>query len=370
MKKHKFNIFPEIIKNSEDYVRLKNDLDKNGFDSKQPIYLYEEEILDGWNRQQICHELNITPIYKEFIGDDTDAINFVMRTNKRRNLTSSQWATIAIESEDLIDLIKIDSINRMMSGKKEDNFWNEENDPGQLIVQGKTSEKIADIFNTNRQYINDANKLKKENPEVFDQVKSGEKTITQAKREVKRKEIIKNNEEIIKQEVIKPTGKYDVIVIDPAWDMKKIERDVTPEQVELDYPTMTNEEILNIEIPASDNCHIFLWTTQKYLPFAFECLKHWNINYILTFVWHKNGGFQPFGLPQYNCEFCLYGRIGTPEFIDFKTFNTCFSADRTKHSEKPQFFYDLLNRVTGGRKLDMFNRRKINGFTGYGNESK
>ena len=57
---------------------------------------------------------------------------------------------------------------------------NERVEMGQLIApsekdQNKASSKLANMFNTNRQYINDANKLKETNPEAFEQVKSGEK---------------------------------------------------------------------------------------------------------------------------------------------------------------------------------------------------
>ena len=83
MKKHKFNIFPEMVQ--DDYSRLKYDLMNNGFDPKTPIYLYEGEILDGWNRYKACQELDIFPEYVVFEGTDTEAINFVMRTNKRSN---------------------------------------------------------------------------------------------------------------------------------------------------------------------------------------------------------------------------------------------------------------------------------------------
>ena len=169
-----------------------------------------------------------------------------------------------------------------------------------------------------------------------------------------------------------PRGKYDVIVIDPPWPMKKTEREVRPNQSsEIDYPTMTEDELAQLKIPAADDCHLWLWTTHRFLPMALRLLPCWDFKYVCTFVWHKPGGFQPHGLPQYNCEFALYARRGSPKFAETKAFPVCFQAARGGHSEKPQDFYEMVRRVTGTcRRLDMFNRRKIVGFKSWGNEAK
>ena len=188
-------------------------------------------------------------------------------------------------------------------------------------------------------------------------------------REIKREEIIAKLEDVKAREVKAASGVYDVLVIDPPWDMQKIERDMAPTQVEFDYPTMSEQQLAEMKLPTADDAHVWVWTTHKFLPMALRLLDNWGLKYVCTFVWHKPGGFQPFGLPQYNCEFALYARKGTPQFIDTKAFPTCFQAPRGAHSEKPEAFYDIVRRVTAGRRIDIFNRRQIDGFDLWGNEA-
>ncbi len=170
-----------------------------------------------------------------------------------------------------------------------------------------------------------------------------------------------------------PAGKFSTIVIDPPWEVEKIERYERPNQARLDYATMTEDELTDfgetVDGVAHDDCHLFMWTTHKHFPLALRLLDAWEWKYVLAFVWHKPGGFQPVGLPQYNCEFCLYARRGAPEFRDTKELPVCFNAPRGAHSEKPEKFYEMLRRVTAGPRLDMFSRRQIDGFDGWGNES-
>jgi len=205
----------------------------------------------------------------------------------------------------------------------------------------------------------------------FDKLKTGAITRADVKRDLKRKEVIRNLESISVQKAKAISGVYDVIVVDPPWPMEKVERECRPNQVSsLSYPVMELAEIGDMKIPAAKDCHLFLWSTHRFLPSAFPILQHWGFKYCCAFVWHKPGGFQVAGLPQFNCEFALYARRGSPQFISTKAFSTCFDAPRGGHSEKPSEFYDLVRRVTAGRRLDMFSRRNIEGFDAWGKEAK
>ena len=112
-----------------------------------------------------------------------------------------------------------------------------------------------------------------------------------------------------------PVKRYSTIVVDPPWPMEKILLRGRPNQFGFDYSTMTINEIKALRVPEilHDNSFVFLWTTQKFLPWAFEILSHWDCKYRFTMTWYKNGGFQPFNCPQFNAEFVLVGAKGNPK---------------------------------------------------------
>lgn len=175
-----------------------------------------------------------------------------------------------------------------------------------------------------------------------------------------------HKKEYINELITIPTMKYRTIIVDPPWPVKKIEREVAILQQGYDYNTWTLDAIRDLELPADDNCHLYLWTTQKYLKYSFNIIECWGFTYIFTMVWHKSGGFQPFGLPQYNCEFVIFGKKGDIPFLDTKDFFTCFTATRREHSRKPDEFYNIVMRVSPKPIIDYFSREKRNGIDQYG----
>jgi hypothetical protein len=87
------------------------------------------------------------------------------------------------------------------------------------------------------------------------------------------------------------SGRYGTIVIDPPWPVEKIERVVRPNQALMDYPTMTVPEIerLNVAGMAAQDCHLFCWTTQRFLRETFDIVEGWGFRYVLLMAWRDTG---------------------------------------------------------------------------------
>jgi hypothetical protein len=88
---------------------------------------------------------------------------------------------------------------------------------------------------------------------------------------------------VSRRTVAEPIRLYDVIVIDPPWPMQKIEHDVRPNQSRFDYPTMSEDELNALTLPENTNCHVWLWTTDKFMQMAKRLLEHWSLRYIGIF---------------------------------------------------------------------------------------
>lgn len=191
----------------------------------------------------------------------------------------------------------------------------------------------------------------------------------QKAKQIQREEQIQQQVEDLAQQVIEqPEGLFDVIVIDPPWNygtqlLAEAYRAANP------YPEMTQEELKAIELPANDNCVLFLWTTNKFIWNAKDLLDHWGFNYRCLLVWNK----QQIGLGSFirmQCEFCLIGLKGKPVFKDVHNIRDLIEEQRREHSRKPEAFYKLVEELCTGRKLDYFSRQQRDGWFVYGNDTE
>lgn len=166
-----------------------------------------------------------------------------------------------------------------------------------------------------------------------------------------------------------PDGKFSCIVSDPPWPMQKIERNERPAQgVALDYPVMSLEDIAALPVGdlAADDCHLYLWVTHKFLPAGLDLLDGWGFRYQCVMTWRKNVGITPFSW-MYDTEHVIFARRGSLPLTRLGL-RLSFEAPVAGHSVKPDVFYERVVSASPGPRLEMFSRRKRDGFEAWGNE--
>ena len=167
--------------------------------------------------------------------------------------------------------------------------------------------------------------------------------------------------------------KYQIIVIDPPWPIAKITHKTRPNQIIMDYPMMSIDEIKNLPIGllADNKCWCFLWSIQKFLFDSKDILENWGFKHLLTMTWEKTYG-KSAGMPLYgfrwNIEFILVGYINKPELWPKRPLIPArFSAENIRHSQKPDKFYQLIEPL-GEPRIDIFARKNRDGWDVIGNE--
>jgi N6-adenosine-specific RNA methylase IME4 len=165
-----------------------------------------------------------------------------------------------------------------------------------------------------------------------------------------------------------PADTYDCVVIDPPWSYGT-QYDPTKRKVASPYPEMSIDELKNLDIASNNDCVLFLWTTHKFIWDAKELLEHWGFEYRSMLVWDKEtmgtGDFL-----RLQCEFCLIGLKGKPLLDNPRNIRDIIREHRRGHSRKPEAFYELVERLCPGTKIESFSRSARDGWAAYGNDTE
>lgn len=167
-------------------------------------------------------------------------------------------------------------------------------------------------------------------------------------------------------------GKFSVVSVDPPWpyegETEKITTyDPNGRRVANPYPEMSIEAIKSIELPVLDDSIVFLWTTHKFIKNAFDILQSWGFEYKATMVWDK----EKIGMGAWlrmQCEFCLVGIKGKP-YWENTIYRDIIREPRREHSRKPDAFFEMVENITKGRRLEYFSREKRNNWEVFGNDT-
>lgn len=136
----------------------------------------------------------------------------------------------------------------------------------------------------------------------------------------------------------------------------------------LPYPTMSLEEIKSIPIQefAEIGCHLWLWTTNAFLRQGFDVMEAWGFKYLAPITWHKPSGTGNYFV--HTTQTLLFGYYQKCQFNLERYLPTYFDALPGRHSQKPQYSYELIERISDPERLELFARSKREGWHVWGNE--
>ena len=384
------DFFPLI--EGQELLDLAADIKERGL--HHPILLHPDgSILDGRNRFRACELVGVEPRFDTWDGKGS-LLGLVVSLNlQRRHLSASQRSLLAGKAKAAFaeerHKAQLAALKQNATDQKE---VSERLDPGQA------RDDAGKAFKVSGPLVDAGEKVVLEGaPELIEAVERGSISVQAAaaivdlpkaeqsalvkkgRKEVNRQAKHRTQQRKTQNRVARaataakvvqmPKGQFHCIVIDPPWPMEKIARDERPKQVGFEYPTMTKAQMLALPIPrlAFKNCHLYLWTTHKHLPLAFELATAWGFSYECLMTWVKNVGFTPYSWMR-STEHVLFCRRGKLDLLKVGA-RLDFSAKVREHSRKPDVFYQLVRECSPGPRLDMFSREAHDGFEGWGNET-
>ncbi len=171
------------------------------------------------------------------------------------------------------------------------------------------------------------------------------------------------------------TQKFHTIYADPPWfesgggvicrgAQKHYSLLKTPQIIEI-----MSDVLANI---VEDNAHLYLWTTNTYLPEGLKVIEALGFRYLTCITWIKN----QIGLGQYFrglTEHCLFAVKGKQPYKYLENGKraqgvTGFYSSKTGHSVKPKEIYDMIEKVSYPPYLELFARNTRLGWDSWGNE--
>jgi len=172
------NLFP-LLEGTK-FDSLKADIAENGL--LQPIVVYDGQILDGRNRHRACVDLSIEYASVEYDGDNPTAFVWAMN-GVRRHLSTGQLTAIGVK---MLPLFKKDGQKRQLANLKYSKQF-VEGSKRTPRIQGKATKKAAAIVGVGATTIWRADYVKKNDPELFKKIESGEISPWHAEQQIKNK---------------------------------------------------------------------------------------------------------------------------------------------------------------------------------------
>lgn len=174
-----------------------------------------------------------------------------------------------------------------------------------------------------------------------------------------------------------PKEPYACVVTDPPWPERgggRVKRGAD-RHYDVLRPSESPWKVVDIMLRSSswniaDNAHMWMWVTNNYLQHGLDAMKCCGFRYITNAVWAKDR----FGLGQYlrgQHELLLFGVRGRLPSLT-KSVPTLIGGGllpRTKHSKKPDEYYEMIEAVSPGPRIEFFARSRRPGWDVWGNQA-
>ena len=160
---------------------------------------------------------------------------------------------------------------------------------------------------------------------------------------------------------------FGVIYADPPWRYDFAQ--AGSRAIENQYPTMSDDEICAMEVPAAKDAILYLWTVAPRLDAGLAIVKSWGFQYKTCAVWDKvKVGMGYWFRGQH--EILMVGTRGKvsppPQALRISSVIRC---PRGRHSAKPDIVRDKIAEwYPDVPKLEMFSRLKRPGWEVFGNQ--
>ena len=336
---------------------------------RDPLVIWGNVLIDGHNRHAICtrHGIPFQTVQMDF--PDRDAACDWMDANQlgRRNLTP-----------DAFKLLLGRRYNRVKKAPNDGGKGTSKGTVDQVDPRLSTAAKLAAEHGVSEPTVKRAAKFAEEverTPELKAAIETG-KPVLQAKRELKEKAREERREENrakiaqVKEptQIIQQQARFATIVIDPPWDWGDEGDQDQLGRARPDYSTMSIAQLMELPVAdlADQDCHLYLWITNRSLPKGFALMERWGFRYITALTWVK----PHFGMGNYfrgQTEHILFGVKGSQP-LKRRDLGTVFTANRglAGHSSKPPEAYDVIESASPGPYLEMFSRSQRDGWVMWG----
>jgi N6-adenosine-specific RNA methylase IME4 len=177
-----------------------------------------------------------------------------------------------------------------------------------------------------------------------------------------------------------PREPFKIVVADPPWRFG----DSLPGNgrgASSHYRTMSLGEIRDFMLPinggppVADDALLFMWRVSALQEEALHVARAWGFKAKSELVWVKTkGSKKQMGMGRYTrlChESCIIASRGRGlDLIQDHSVLSVFEAPRERHSQKPDKFFSVVDRLVGdsGPRLELFARQHRPGWFCVGNE--